>query len=195
MKRCKRFLKENLILAIGICLPLIVAIVFATITILPKAFTGHSKFDLLYMTMAYPHDGVSAEVINGQLKISITPEVRNGTLPMPRLFRFNAKSLSSTEISIELPTRSHILVIKKKEILEIPEIKNLKLDPNSISPDGYKVEFSTPDYGIASSFLVSSSYKRSLIMGKNGETIEIIEETNNTYGDKSIKFLGWIIAE
>ncbi|MBP9763758.1 MAG: hypothetical protein KBD03_00390 [Gammaproteobacteria bacterium] len=186
----KRALKENLILIVGIALPILLVIVFYLAAVLPKMLVKSPKIDLLYLTTTYPHDGINTEVIDGTLKIWISPEVQKGSLPMPRLFRFNAKTLTSTEIPINLSTAPGIVMTKKREALNIPEIKDLKLDTQEIAPDGYKAEISSPNAGgVANLFLLNT--KRTLLISKNGKVINVSDEKNRD-GYKSIKFLGWI---
>ncbi|HQW58532.1 MAG TPA: hypothetical protein PK583_06225 [Gammaproteobacteria bacterium] len=186
----KRVLKENLILIVGIALPILLVIVFYLAAVLPKILVKSPKIDLLYLTSTYPHDGISTEVIDGTLKIWITPEVQKGSLPMPRLFRFSAKTLTSTEIPIHLSTAPGIIIANKQEMLSIPAIKDLKLDTQEISSDGYKAEISSPNTGsVANLFLLNT--KRALLISKNGHVINVSDEKNKN-SHKYIKFLGWI---
>ncbi|HEV2524108.1 MAG TPA: hypothetical protein VGU44_03140 [Gammaproteobacteria bacterium] len=189
----KRVLKENLILIVGIALPILLVVVFYLAAVLPKMLVKSPKIDLLYLTTTYPHDGITTEVKDGTLKIWISPEVRKGSLPMPRLFRFSAKTLTSTEIPISLSTAPGIVIANKSEVLSIPEIKDLKLDTQEIGPDGYKAEISSPNAGgVVNLFLLNT--KRALLISKNGNVINVSDEKNMD-GYKSIKFLGWIRAQ
>jgi hypothetical protein len=189
----KRILKENLVLIIGIALPIFLVIVFYLAAVLPKILVKSPKIDFLYLTTAYPHDGITTEIKEGTLKIWITPEVRKGSLPMPRLFRFSAKTLTSTEIPISLSTAPGIMIAKKQEELIIPEIKDLKLDTQEMGPDGYKAETSFPSAGsVVNLFLLNT--KRTLLISKNGNVIHVSDEKNMD-GYKSVKFLGWILSQ
>lgn len=190
----KRILKENLTLVVGVALPILLVIVFYFAAVLPKILVPSPKTDLLYLTTPYPHDGITAEVKDGILKIWITPEVRKGNLPMPRLFRFNAKIQTTTEIPITLSSAPGIVVLNKREELIIPDIKDLTLDTEDISPDGYKVEISSFNgSGVANLFLLNT--KRTLIISKNGNVINVSDDQNNIDKYKSIKFIGWIHAK
>ncbi len=190
----KRFVKENLTLTVGISLPIVLVLIFALGAILPKKLVSNAQFDVLYLTMPYPHDGVLPSVADGKLKIAITPAVRKGKLPMPRLFRFNAKTQTSTELPLTLSAVPKNIPNSKNELLDIPEMADVKIDPSAAAPDGYKAEFSSPDSSNLI-FFVSNSYKRSLIIQKNDNVINIVNETNNAHSDKSIKFIGWIIPK
>lgn len=191
----RRFLKENLILVIGISLPIFLVVVFYLAAVIPKMLVKPPKTDLLYLTTSYPHDGITTEIKDGTLKIWITPQVRKGSLPMPRLFRFNAKTKTSTEIPITVSTAPGVIVANKQEELIIPDIKNLKLNTQNISPDGYKVEISSPNVGGVVNLLFLNTTKRTLIISKKGNVVNISEENNNLHGQKSIKFLGWIESQ
>ena len=189
----KRVLKENLILIVGAALPILLVVIFYFAAVLPKIFVKPPKIDLLYLTTTYPHDGITTEVKDGTLKIWITPEVRKGSLPMPRLFRFSAKTLTSIAIPISLSTTPGIVIVNKGNELSIPEIKDLKLDTQETGPDGYKAETSFPNAGsVVNLFLLNT--KRALLISKNGNVINVSDEKNMD-GYKSIKFLGWVRAE
>jgi hypothetical protein len=196
MRRLRDFIKQNRILVIGIALPVFLMMTFYLSSILPKMLVKPPKTDLLYLAMPYPHDGVITTVKEGKLEIFITPLVRKGTLPMPRLFRFNANTLTSTEIPIILSLTSRITQDtasekEKREALIIPALKNLKLDTNEVGPDGYKAEILSPNLnGAANLFLLNSN--RTLVISKNGHSINVSDATNQLDGYKTIKFLGWV---
>lgn len=190
----RRFLKENLILVIGISLPIFLVFVFYLAAVIPKMLVKPPKTDLLYLTTSYPHDGITTQIKDGTLKIWINREVRKGSLPMPHLFRFNAKTQTSTEIPITLSTAPGIMVANKQEELIIPNIKMLKLNTQEISPDGYKAEISSPNVGGVVNLLFLNT-KRTLIISKKGNVINVSEENDNLRGQRSIKFLGWIESQ
>lgn len=187
----KRFVKENPTLVVGITLPILLVILFYLAAVLPKMLVSSPQTDLLYLTTAYPHDGITTEIKDGTLRIWINPQVRKGTLPMPKLFRFNAKTLTSTEIPISLSTAPGIVVASKQEELSIPELKKLKLNTDATSPDGYKAEISSPNVGGVVNLMLLST-KRTLTISKKGNIVNISEDNTNLDGQKSIKFLGWI---
>jgi hypothetical protein len=163
-------------------------------SIIPKLLVKPPEYDLLYITSPYPHDGAHFEIVHGKLKVSVSPQVKRGTLPMPRLFRFDAKKQILIEIPIELPATKDGHLSNREEIT-IPELKHLTLDPKEISPDGYQIEFSAPQSNGAISLFLISSYKRSFLIRKKGNSLNIADENNSTYGYKSIKFLGWGIPD
>ncbi len=187
----KRFIKENPTLVIGITLPILLVIIFYLAAVLPKMLVKRPQTDLLYLTTTYPHDGITTEIKEGTLRIWINPQVRKGSLPMPRLFRFHAKTLTSTEIPISLATEPGIVIASKQEELRIPELKDIKLNTEAVSKDGYKAEISSPNVGGVINLMLLNT-KRTLIISKRGNIINISEDNKNLEGQKSIKFLGWI---
>lgn len=191
----QKFLKAHRVFIIGLCLPLLLGIIFAGSAFFPKNLTPLPQYDVLFMTIPYPHDGISTQVIDNQLTIFITAAVRKGTLPLPHLFQFHAKTHTIKEIPIELPMNTSNHPLAPKEALMIPHIQNVKIDPNQVASDGYKADLSSPYDNNIMSLFVSNNPKRSLNITKNGKTFIIADETNNPYGDKSIKFLGWIIEK
>jgi len=195
MNTMRTFVRENLILISGILLPILLVICFYLAALLPKLLVQPPQYDLLYLTSPYPHDGVNTEVVNGKLKIWVTPQVRKGELPMPRLFLFEAKTQSSREIPIpvsSLPTNTRP---NTKEAVVIPEIQSLTLDTRETAPDGYQAKIDAPNYGNLVSILVFSNYQRNFVISKRGNTINISDENSAISNYKSIKFLGWVIPK
>jgi len=188
----RRFFRKNFVLMLGISLPLLLTLFFGMASLIPKLLVKPPKFDLLYTTLPYPHDDARFEVVHGKLKVFVSPQVKKGILPMPRLFRFDAKKQISIEIPIELPVTKNSHLSNREEIV-IPELKHLTLDPKETSPDGYQVEFSIPQSNDGISLFLISSYKRSFLIRKKGNSLNITDENNSAYGYKSIKFLGWVI--
>jgi len=190
----RRFFRQNFVLLLGILLPIGLVVFFWVASLMPTLLIKPPKYDLLYMTSPYPHDGVHMEVVNGKLKISVSPQVKKGQLPMPRLFLFDAKTQTSKELPIEVPPLKKTNASKREELI-LPEIQKLTLDPKETAPDGYKAELSSPHINSTISFFLVSSYKRSFLISKAGNSINISDEKNEAFGYKTVRFLGWIIPQ
>ena len=191
----KKFLHENRILIIGLLLPIILVFIFEAAYLSPKLFIKPPQYDFLYITSPYPHDGARFEVVKNRLNVSVTQRVRNGRLPMPRLFLFQAKTLTSKEISIEIPAIQHSKQAFHHEEIVIPELKNLFINTQDTAPDEYKVELSSPNLGGAINLILLNSYKRNFVINKNGNIINITNGIGCNEDCRVIKFIGWIIPK
>lgn len=201
----KTWFKENLTLFLSALLPVFLVFFLAIMSEFPKWWVTPPEYDVLYMTNVYSHDGVSYEVNNGKLQIWITGEVKTGNLPMPHLYRFNAKTKTSKEIllPIEKVTKAPLTQLSKdyskttsnnKEELLVPELKNLQIKTNELSPDGFITRFISPANNGLFGFL-SISNRRSFVLSKEGYIQRIIDEGKENNLNHSIKFLGWITEQ
>lgn len=190
-----KVVKKNAILLTGVLLPILLVFYFIVSSKIPKLLANPPTYDLLYMTNQYPHEGVKFELTNGKLQIFVTPAVKQYQLPAPRIFRFNAKTLTSTEIPFSLPK---ILPKGKNDNIKVavlvPDIQDLNLDPKETAPDGYTIEFQKPPRGTMVSYLFAGT-QNNFIMTKNHNSVNIIDAENRPQGNNTIKFLGWIIPK
>jgi hypothetical protein len=187
MKR--KFLKDHLIWILGGSLPLCVAFLFYFASSLPKVLVQPPLYDVLYMVSSYPHKGADFQITNQKLIVSINSEVKKRTLPMPKLYRYSAKTATSTEIPITIPFFEKKDSANEREVLSIPQIQNWTIDPNETAPDGYhSVTPQRRNYDL--SILLGRSIERQLFITKKGRGYVIKHE-----GYSPIRFLGWIVNE
>jgi hypothetical protein len=51
----KNFIKENLVLVIGLTLPLLIILLFFVATVIPKSMGTPSQYEMLFTTMKYDY--------------------------------------------------------------------------------------------------------------------------------------------
>lgn len=195
--------RDLFILLFGVSLPLLLLFGIWGIANYPRYYADPPLYDLIYMTNKYPHDGVKVEVIDNKIHLWVTEEAIRKNLPIPRFYRFNSKTELESEIKI--PSLSKLVTPagtgkkkddtidenQQKEVI-IPEFKNIAVDTNITSRDGYKVEMSRPMNGIVNLFMIND-YKNSLVMRKKLNTILVVREGEDDAN--TIRFLGWVISK
>ena len=186
--------KKHLTLIIGTFLPVMLASFLGITSLMPSLLVKPPQCDLLYLISPYPHEGVNTEIEDKKLKVWITPAVIKGTLPMPRLFLYDVKAKTSIEIPLRLPQFSKHAFTNQRVLLDVPALEELRIDPSSKSPDGYKAASSIPNEGGIANFAFSNSYKRNFSITKNNHAVSIFDEANNIYNYKHVKFLGWVLS-
>ncbi len=194
-KAMYKIFKKHLVLIVGIFLPVFLTLLFGIVSLMPTLLVKPPQCDLLYLISPYPHDGVTLETQNSKLKIWITPAVIKGTLPMPRLFLFDVKAKISIEIPLKLPHLPKQTSVNQKELLNIPALEDLQIDPNQKSKDGYKATFFFPTDNGLTPFAFLNSHKRNFTITKDKNVIHIFDEANNSYDYKFVKFIGWILPK
>lgn len=94
------FFKDNIVLTIGICLPLLLLILFVLAGTLPKYFVANPQYDFLFSDSAY-NKQFSFVVIDQKLQVDISsfdPKQQK-----PTLYRYFAKTGTVKEIFVTLP--------------------------------------------------------------------------------------------
>lgn len=195
----KQIIRDNLILIIGISLPIVLVIVFALATLLPKLWVASPQYDLVYVTYKYntyndnqPAKPISISVQNGKIIITQTTSDQNNKASQSvKLFIFAEKTQSSREISI--PILDTTTNLPNNTRVNVPELQNIILNTSLQSPDGYTV-YSQNQYGSDMSNLFFSSYDQNnmFVIKKDGNIIKIA--TPESYAT-NIRFLGWVISK
>lgn len=150
----RQFFRDNVLIVIGIALPLLVVAFFVVASRLPQAYVDPPQHDLLLLTQYGGYDArpVRLEVLvnNGRLQVrahkmpsAANPQIPYGG-PSPRLFLWSHETRSAHEVQLLLPSDLESL-IDGAEIPPPAELAERRLSTELISPDGY--ELRTNGYG------------------------------------------------
>ncbi len=195
-----KFFKENLVLVLGVSLPILLIIFFAIATAIPKHLVDDPKYDFLFVSNYYNNGSNSRlqfDVIDGKLKITHYRPKKNRLLSIPKLYRYNVQDGSVQEISVNLPTSyaSENDDDKGKEFI-IDELKNLKLNTKSIAPDGYKFEASYRyNRGLLGGMFFYGGSRSGVAISKNARVVKVNRQMGGYYNSHYTKFLGWVVTE
>jgi len=103
----KKIIRENFVLAAGICLPLILVIIFWLATYVPTLFVDPPQYDFLYTTQNYiynnPDDlAIKVDTVEDQVRIRAAArwsDDDSNRYNNPKIYRFYARTGQSIEIS------------------------------------------------------------------------------------------------
>jgi hypothetical protein len=96
----QKFIKENIVLVLGISLPLLLVGFFILASVLPAMFVENPRYDFLFSDGAYSQ--MKFEVVNGKLHIKVTAN-QYGDRTTPTLYRYSATTGKVQKFSIQLP--------------------------------------------------------------------------------------------
>lgn len=96
-----KLLKENIVLALGISLPLLLVALFVLAGTLPALFVDDPKHDFLFSDNNYGQ--LRFEVINEKLHLRLTPNQYSTTVEPPSLYRYTAATGKTQKLSYKLP--------------------------------------------------------------------------------------------
>jgi hypothetical protein len=197
----KKFLRENPTIAFGLGLPLLLVIVFLLVSGIPSLLVAPPKYDVLYATGYYEYqNGVQISVVNQKVEVVYQGIVRSSR--KPRIWRYNPKTGAVKEIGYVLPAglplaggkRPTTEELTQTTPIDIPDLKGLKVDSSSISPDGY--EFSAGSRysrNVFGGLFYPSSYRREAVLTKNGRSIRLPNPASTYYAGNT-RFIGWVVS-
>ena len=191
----KNFIKQNLVLVIGLSLPILLIVIFFVATVLPKSLGTPPQYELLFTTLKYEYENapvylVDFKVVNQKLVAIVKKNDDKGrNYNSKKLMAYNAKTETVREITIDLAkvagTGDH------KEVV-LDETKDLKVDASPVSPDGYQLDGS--NYGNSGLLggLFGVGHRNSGYRIKKGAVAYKVE-TQQDYYYSDFKFVGWVI--
>jgi hypothetical protein len=100
----KQFIKENIVLALGVSLPLLLVLLFMLASILPAYFVEAPRHDVLFSDGRYSY--VTFEVQQQKLHLKIDPAVYQNNKDLPRLYRYISATGQVKEITFKAPDMS-----------------------------------------------------------------------------------------
>jgi hypothetical protein len=192
----KNWLKENLVLAIGLALPVLLIVLFFVASVLPKSMSTPPQYELLFSTSKYeyqhkPNFHLEFTVKNNQLmvKASKFEDKNNYNVYSKKLLAYDPKTETMREIAIDDSKFSD-----GAEVV-LDETKNMQLDSNHVSPDGYALE--GPSYNSSGLLggLFGGGYRNNQFRLKKGGAGYKIPNVHQNYYYDQMQFLGWVVKK
>ncbi len=195
----KKFVKENLVLVVGLTLPLLLILLFFVATVIPKALSTPPQYEMLFTTMRYdyqnpPDCDLDFTVKNQKLMVKsrkIDHQQRMG-YHTKLLMAYDGKTETVREISIDI-TQAAQIADGKEALLQ--ETNDWIIDASPVSPDGYKLDL--PSY--RSSGLVGDifggGHRNNAYRLKKDSIAYRIPDTQGVYYYNQMQFVGWVIKK
>jgi hypothetical protein len=195
----RKFIRENLVLIMGISLPLLLVLLFFLTSVLPKSLGTPPQYEMLFSVIRYDYQTATSPnfefiVRDGVLNVrTAKTDPQNPTRHTRKLLVFNAGNEAVREIPYDMTQVSNMA--EQTEIV-LPETQKMSIDPSSRSPDGYS--FEGPSYGSGGlmSELFFGGYRNQgyrIVKGKSAYRIP------DSYGDiyyaGNLQFIGWIVKQ
>jgi hypothetical protein len=191
----KNWIKENLVLVIGLALPVLLIVLFFVATVIPKRNGTPPQYEVLFSVQDYSGQNnkdylIDFKVKDKQLMIKTKKaDDKNYSYNSKKLMAYNAKTEIMREITIDDSKFSD-----GGEML-LEETKSMTIDTAMLAPDGYMLE----NQGYSGTGLVGGLFGGSgrntgyrLKKGSVGYKINTLQ--NNYYYDQ-LHFIGWVIKK
>ena len=188
----KNFVKENLVLVIGLALPVLLIILFFVATVIPKSMGTPPQYEMLFTTTKYDYQNKPEYVIdfnvkNQQLMLNLKKnDEKNYNNATKILMAYDGKTETVREIKIDASK-----LTEGNEVL-LEETKKLSIDTAVISPDGYMLE--GPNYGGNGLVggLFGGGYRNTGYRLKKGGVGYKVPNMQPDYYYSQLQFIGWI---
>ncbi|MFM9834657.1 MAG: hypothetical protein ACKVOA_00980 [Methylophilaceae bacterium] len=194
----KNWLKENLVLAVGLTLPLLLILLFFVASVLPKSMGIPPQHEMLFSTVKYeyqksPDYMFDFKVKEGKVMVSSKKmDDKNNSGSSTKLMAYDGKTETVREITID-NAKTGAAAVSGETILD--ETKDLTVDTNATSPDGYVLE--GPIYGSSGLVggLFGGGYRNSGFRLIKGAVAYKIPNLQPDYYYSNVQFLGWVVSK
>ena len=191
----KNWFKENLVLAVGLTLPIMLIVLFFVATVIPKSMGSPPQYEMLFTTDKYeyqnkPDYSIDFKVKNKQLMIKPKKiDDKNNCCNTKKLMAYDGKTETVREIAIDASKFADGI-----EVL-LEETKELTIDTSATSPDGYMLD--APNYGSAGLLggLFGGGSRANGHRLKKGGVGYKIPNAQPDYYYNQIQFIGWIVKK
>lgn len=193
-----KFVKDNLVLVVGLTLPILLMAGFLLASALPGRLDP-PKYDLVFTTIEYPQPPIPIAVrlvVKDHVLMAQYVELlpasnggyRNGS--WRKLFRYEAASGTVRELTFGLPTDMESIKGTREDVVDAT--KGLRLDTTVQAPDGYELGFGTGRGGglLLEIFGGSRSYEARL--RKGGRSIPLPPVAGTAFVNGGVEFVGWV---
>ena len=191
----KNFIKENLVLVIGLALPVLLIVLFFVATVIPKAYNTPPQYEMLFSVVNYnnqnrPDFDLSFSVKNQQLMVKPKKiEGKDNYNNTKKLMAYDGKTETMREIAIDHSKLSDGAAM----VLE--ETQAMTIDAATTSPDGYVLE--DPNYngnGLVGGLFGGGYRNQGYRLKKGSIGYKISNQQGNYYYDQ-MQFIGWVVKK
>jgi hypothetical protein len=195
----KRFFRENLVLVLGISLPVLLVILFFLTSVLPKSLSTPPQYELLFSVTRYDYQAVTTPnfdfiVRDGVLMVRTGKSDSNNSSRYTRkLLAYDARTESVREIAYDL---GPIGQLGEQAELVLPETRDMTIDTSSRAPDGYSFEGPTHSGGGLMSELFFGGYRNTgYRLVRDKVAYKLPSAHGDAYYAGSLQFIGWIVKK
>ena len=194
----KNFIKENLVLVVGLTFPLLLILIFFASAVIPKAMSAPPQYEMLFTARSYDYQNTTDYMLdfavkNQKLTVNVHKnEGKNVNYDVKRLMAYDAKTDTVREISIDMP---QVLAAATVGNAVLHETESMLIDTAIVSPDGYTLD--GPSYGGGGLMggLFGGGNRDSGFRLKKGNIGYKIPHTQQHYYYNQVQFIGWVIKK
>jgi hypothetical protein len=192
-----KFVRDNLVLVIGLTLPVLLMAGFLGVSALPDSLADPPKYDLLFSTNDYPPAAIPVNVRfvvkDGVLVAQYTrPPGQVGNVGVwKKLFVFEASSRRVRQLAFGFPPDMASIDATREE--PVASAAGLRLDTTLQSPDGYELSYGDSSRGgLLGEIFFSPRSANEPRLRKGSTSVPLGTTRQSPYAYQSAEFVGWV---
>jgi hypothetical protein len=189
-----KFVKDNLVLVVGLTLPLLLMAGFLAVSALPDALSDSPKYDLVFSTPDYSASvpvTVRLLVKNGVLVAQYTkPPGQAGSGVWKKIYVFEASSRRVRQLAFGFPTDMDAIDGTREE--PVASAAGLRLDTTLQSPDGYELTFGDRRGGGLLLDLFGGGRRYEPRLRKGSKSVVLAPAVSEVFDYGNVEFVGWV---
>ncbi len=194
----KNFVKQNLVLVMGMTLPLVLIVLFFIASVLPKSMSTPPQYEMLFTTNKYesqaPDYLYDVIIKDAQLMVKVRKnDHKDRGSQSTQLMAFDGRTQTVREIPLDLDNAAEVA---DGEAVPLLSAQGWKIDTSSVSPDGYSLD--APRYAGGNLFggLFGVGYRdNEYRLKKGGVGYRIPTTQSGYYYYGQLEFIGWVLIK
>lgn len=190
-----KFVKDNLVLVIGLTLPILLMAVFLALSLIPD-LADPPKYDLVFSSQEYPSTPVP---INLRLVVKdgvLVAQYSRPSAQQPafggwkKLFVYEASSRRVRQLTFGFPPDLNTIDGTREE--PVASAAGLKLDTTLQAPDGYELSFGDRRGGGLMLEIFGGSRRYEPRLRRGGQSVPITAGPGDPFAYGGVEFIGWV---
>lgn len=166
---------KNLTLVLGLAIPVVMVLLVAASIYVPPLFAPKPSYDFVYVVGDQHFRGQHYDVEDGRVTYHELAYEEKDRRSSPKLFVHDVRANRNRAVSLE-------------------DARRWRVNPGSVSPDGYEVVSGSSGYGLFPLFVGEArDYRTMYLQGHHASyRLQLDTSSSDSYWSRNIRVLGWI---
>lgn len=194
----KNFVKQNLVLIMGMTLPLVLIVLFFVASVLPKSMSTPPQYEMLFTTTKYESQAqeylYDIVIKDEQLMVKVRKNSdKNIGYQSTRLMAFDGRTQTVREIPLDIANAAEVA---DGEPVSLLSTQGWKIVTASVAPDGYSLDAPRYSGGNLLGGLFGVGYRdNEYRLKKDGVGYRIPSEQSGYHYYGQLEFIGWVLSK
>jgi hypothetical protein len=193
-----KFLRDNLVLVVGLTLPVVLMLGFLVASSLPEQLVDPPKYDLLFSVQDYqapPNMTVSVRLFvrDGTLKAQYTKVAGQNYNGWRKLYLYEAATRKVRQLEFAPPADLDTITGTREDT--VAATAKMRLDTTVQSPDGYELSYGEGGGGgLLGEVFFRPRYSNEPRLRKGASSVPVTTAGQAPFSYGSAEFVGWVVG-